>query len=87
MNDLDEAKQALKKRATGYQATETVEEYSCEDGELKLLKKKVTTKHIPPEVSAVKVLLGKEEDVATLSDEELEAEKQRLLSELNNLET
>ena len=47
-----------------------------ENGELKLVKKKVTKREIPPDIKAVKMLMdGKEE----LSDEELEEEKQKLL--------
>ncbi len=48
------------------------------DGEYKLVKRKVTTREIPPDIKAVKLLLdgGNDED---FSDEELEAEKQRLL--------
>ena len=57
-----------------------VEEFSIEDGELKLVKKKVTKREIPPDIKAVKLLL-EESDEAT--DEELEAEKQRLMSMLN----
>lgn len=49
------------------------------DGELKLVKRKVTKRDIPPDIKAVKLLLdGKEE----LSDEELEEEKQKLLKML-----
>ena len=47
-----------------------------QDGELKLVKKKVTKREIPPDIKAVKLLMeGREE----LTDEELEAEKQKLL--------
>lgn len=50
-----------------------------QDGELKLVKKKVTRRDIPPDIKAVKLLMdGKEE----LSDEELEAEKQKLVDML-----
>lgn len=49
------------------------------DGELKLVKRKITKRDIPPDIKAVKLLLdGKEE----LTDEELEEEKQKLLSML-----
>ena len=55
-----------------------MEEYVLTDGEYKLVKRKVTTREIPPDIKAVKLLLdgGNDED---FSDEELEAEKQRLL--------
>lgn len=70
---------ALMKCATGLSASETVEEFTVQDGELKLVKRKVTKREIPPDIKAVKLLLdGREE----LTDEELEAEKQNLLEML-----
>ena len=75
----ESVKNALLKCATGLSASETVEEFAVQDGELKLVKKKVTKREIPPDIKAVKLLLdGREE----LSDEELEAEKQKLLDML-----
>ena len=47
-----------------------------------MVKRKVVLKSVPPDVSAVKLLLGlREADVnyKNLPDDELEAEKQRLL--------
>ncbi len=70
--------QALLKKAIGFDAQETVEEFSESDGEMKLLKRKVTLKSVPPDVSAVKLLLDireSEGDILSLSDEELEKEK------------
>lgn len=75
----DNVKKALIKCATGLSASETVEEFAVQDGELKLVKKKVTKREIPPDIKAVKLLLdGREE----LSDEELEAERQKLIDML-----
>lgn len=52
-------KKALIKKAMGYTHDEIVEEYVCSpEGELKLAKRKVTKKFVPPEISAVKMLLG-----------------------------
>ncbi len=48
------------------------------DGEYKLVKRKVTTREIPPDIKAVKLLLDGGGD-ENLSDEELEEEKQKLL--------
>ncbi len=74
-------KTALIKKALGYDATEIVEEYvSGEEGEIKLTKKKVTKKNVPPDITALKILMEEgQKSVATLSDEELEKEKLRLL--------
>ena len=74
---------ALLRRAIGYEATETVEEFAECDGELRLIRRKVSTKNVPPDVSAVKLVM--EEDGAPLTDltdEELQAEKERLLAQL-----
>lgn len=79
MGTDDSVKRALVKCATGLSASETVEEFTVENGELKLVKKKITKREIPPDIKAVKLLLdGREE----LTDEELEAEKQKLMDML-----
>ncbi len=73
-------KKALIKKALGYDAIETVEEYADSDGEIKLLKKKVTKKNVPPDVTALKLLLESEQTpVSSMSDEQLEQEKKRLI--------
>ena len=71
-------KQALKRCAVGFETGEVVEEFAVENGELKLVKKKVTRRDIPPDIKAVKMLL-EGENYARLSDEELEKERQRLI--------
>ena len=73
----DDIKGALKKCAVGFGTSEVVEEFSVEDGELKLVKKKVTRRDIPPDIKAVKMLLDGS-GVCSLSDGELEAERQKL---------
>ena len=77
----DDILKAVRRRATGYEATETVEEYSVVDGSLELVKKRVTVKDVPPDISAAKLLLD-EGGVEELSDEQLESERTRLLKEL-----
>lgn len=71
---------ALKRKALGYVSSETVEEFSLVDGELALVKKKVTTKEVPPDTTAVKLLLELSgESVETLTEEEIKNEKLRLI--------
>lgn len=72
---------ALIKKALGYDATEVVEEYvSGEEGEIKLNKKKVTKKNVPPDLTALKMLMDEgEKDLMEMSDEELKIERSRLL--------
>lgn len=77
----EEIKGALKKCAVGFGTSEVVEEFCMEDGELKLVKKKVTKKDIPPDIKAVKLLM-EGSGISDLSDEELEAEKLRLMEML-----
>ena len=74
---------ALKKCAVGLETNEIVEEFGVEDGELKLLKRKVTKRDIPPDIKAVKLLIDGGGGVDGLSMEELEEEKQNLLKLLN----
>ncbi len=71
----EDVKNALIKCATGLSASETVEEFAVEDGELKLIKRKVTKRDIPPDIKAVKMLL---EERGELTDEELETERAAL---------
>ena len=72
---------ALKKCAVGFGTSEVVEEFSVENGELKLVKKKVTKRDIPPDIKAVRMLLD-ENGLDVMSDSELEEEKQKLLNYL-----
>lgn len=71
-------KDALTRCAVGMNASEVVEEFTVEDGELKLVKKKVTRRDIPPDIKAVKMLMDSG-DAANLTDEELEKEREKLI--------
>ena len=83
-NEVLNIKDVLLKKALGYDTTEVVEEYvSGEEGEIKLTKKKVTTKNVPPDLSALKLLLDSQNvSVQNMTDEELILERERLLKEL-----
>lgn len=79
---------ALKKVAFGYSVEEVTEEYSVEDGEIKLTKRRETRKDVPPDLKAVKMLLdGESVNVSAMTDEQLEREKQRLLNILKESES
>ncbi len=70
---------SLYKKALGYTATEKAVEYSPEGD---VTKRKVTSKHYPPDISALKTYLELSDDTAQfrkLSDEELQEEKMRLI--------
>lgn len=87
MNDFNNKSllDAAIKRAVGYVSEEVVEEYACQEGELVLNKRKVTVKDVPPDVSAVKMLLDFKGSEVNLTDEQLAQEKQRLIKELAEL--
>lgn len=75
----------LLKRAMGYTVDEIVEEYAGDEKGGELIKRKVTTKPVPPDVTALKtyIELSRQDDgYASMSDSELELEKERLINEL-----
>lgn len=78
MRTRDEILDAVMRRACGYEATETVEEYSVVDGSLELVKRRITVKDVPPDISAAKLVL-ESGDISDLTDEQLQAEKERLI--------
>lgn len=78
---------AVKRKAIGYMTTENVEEYSLVDGELCIVKRKVTQKEVPPDIAAVKFLIDEDADeYSEMSEEELKKEKIRLLNLLKEAE-
>lgn len=71
----------------GYTVDEIVEEYVNDENEMKLVKKKVTTKHIPPDINAARALLEKcyESDfdkIKNMTDEELLELKKSIIAEI-----
>ncbi|MBR2967475.1 MAG: hypothetical protein IKC35_01695 [Clostridia bacterium] len=79
---------AVKRKATGYLTTENVEEYAMVDGELTVVKRKVTQKEVPPDISAVKFLMDDfaADSFMEMTEEELKEEKTRLLNLLKEAE-
>ena len=76
----EKLKSALIKKAIGFNSTEVTEEYAVDDsGEIKLTKKKVTKKNVPPDMTAIKILIDDVTPIGEMTDEQLEKEKQRLL--------
>ena len=77
MEDNAALMNALRKKAMGYTVSESTTEY---DGEGNEVRNKITTKEVPPDLSAIKMLLELEGDGNELpSEEELLAEKKKLL--------
>ena len=87
---MEDYKDALIKKALGYDVDEVVEEYTTDkDGNSILSKRKVTKKHNPPDLAALKVLMEQEgfsDSIEKMTDSELENEKQRLLQLLKEKE-
>ncbi len=86
MDEEERIRKALLKKALGYRTNEVVEEYVMdEDGSKRLAKRKITKKHVSPDISAMRVLLERytSDDIASqirsMTDSELLAERSRLL--------
>ncbi len=87
MSELDEKKlkDALIKKAVGYDAKEEVKEFVVdEEGREVLSKKKVTKKHYSPDLSALKLVLDRyysdlTAEFENMTEAELLQEKARLL--------
>ena len=72
--------ETLRRKALGYTVSEQITEYDAEGNEIK---QKITTKDVPPDLSAIKLLLEMTDD-EELTEAELEEEKNRILSELDS---
>ena len=78
---LKKLNEALYKKAIGFSTEEITEEYQEKEGDIVLIKKKVTKKTVPPDITALKIIMDSTTtDVKNMTDEELEQEKQRLLA-------
>ena len=75
-------KKALIKCAVGFDTSEVVEEYAVDGDGLKLVKRKVTKRDVPPDIKAVKMLLDGEADAKEMSDDELEERRKKLIEML-----
>jgi hypothetical protein len=80
-NDDDKLRAALEKCAVGFHTKEVVEDFALADGQMVLVKKRVTKRDVPPDLKAMRLLLDGE-NFADLSDEELAAEKEKILKYL-----
>ena len=81
---------ALIDKALGYTTQEVTEEYAFTGDEFVLQKRKTSTKTYPPDLSALQMLIDKEDmeenEIEKLTDEELQKEKERLLKILKEKE-
>ncbi len=85
--DREELAAAVRRKALGYETSESVDEYGLIDGQLALIKRRVTVKDVPPDVAAVKFLMEMYgEDTEELSERQLKEEKIRLIKLLKEEE-
>ena len=87
----DKIRDALLKKALGYESDEIFEEYvTDENGNPVLSKRKITKKYNPPDVNALKFLLEQDgsfdDEISRMTEEELVREKERLLRLLKEKE-
>lgn len=87
----EEIRQALLKKALGFECDEIVEEYSADEkGNAILVKRKITKKFNPPDVNALRFLLEQKElsddEISKMTDKQLMQEKKRLLQLLEEKE-
>lgn len=73
--------ETLKRKALGYTVSEQTTEYDSEGNETK---QKITTKDVPPDMTALKLLLELETG-GEPTEQELLAERERILKELEVL--
>lgn len=90
MNE-EQIKDALLKKALGYESDEIVEEYTTdENGKAVLSKRKITKKFNPPDINALRFLLEQsslsDDEISHMTDSQLVQEKERLLQLLKEKE-
>ena len=91
MNEEGRLKETLFKKATGYAVKEETIEYVLDDdGKEKIAKRKVSKKYIPPDASALRLLIERffssRDDFEMMSDEELEKERNEIIRMLKEEE-
>ena len=92
MDEEEKLKRILLKKAMGYGVKEETIEYVRDDcgGEV-ISKRKVSKKHVPPDVSALRLLIehfyqNSFKDVESMTDEELENEREKIIELLKEEE-
>ena len=92
MDEEERIKKALLKKAVGYSTKEEIVEFTRDDAGAEVVsKRKVSKKHIPPDISALRLLIehfysNKFQDVQTMSDEELQREREKIIELLKEEE-
>ena len=87
-NELYEYKSKIEKsiikKALGYNYKEVIDEYAIDGNQKTLVKRKVTTKNVPPDLTAVKMLLdeitNQQKDYSNMTDKEIVDEIKKVLA-------
>lgn len=80
--DIKKLYDGVLKKAAGYEAVETQEEFALVDGQMQLIKRKVTVRDVPPDIAAFKLLVD-DRDAEPVSKAELESERAALVEAFN----
>lgn len=84
---MDDIFDAVKKKAFGCTVTEKVTEYDLKEGSPVMVKQRIIEKEVPPDLAAIKLLQeGLDDDYSDYTEEQLLAEKSRLISMLKECE-
>ena len=75
--DIKKLYDGVLKKAAGYESVETQEEFALVDGQMQLVKRKVTVRDVPPDIAAFKLLIEDRDD-EPVGKEELERERAAL---------
>ncbi len=92
MNEEEKLKKTLFKKAMGYGVSEETVEYVTDDsGKEVVSKRKVSKKYIPPDASALRLLIEHfysqtSRQVESMTDEELEEERDKIIEMLKEEE-
>ena len=90
-NKIKQIDESLFRKAMGYTLDEVTEEYvNDENGDIKLVKKKVSKKHVPADIAALKVWLENNKTnhnnkFDNLSDEEIKERIKKLQQKVDDM--
>ena len=75
------------KKALGYNYKEVIDEYAIDGNQKTLIKRKVTTKNVPPDLTAVKMLLdeltNQQKNYSNMTDSEIIDEIKSVLKQFD----
>ena len=86
-NFRSKIEKSIIKKALGYNYKEVIDEYAIDGNQKTLVKRKVTTKNVPPDLTAVKMLLdditNQQKDYSNMTDKEIVDEIKKVLASID----